>query len=109
MLSHAGLTPSHPKASTRSIHAPRRSGIADALMAGSVILGEWACIPDEVTVGQVRAGIRRHPENNPQSRHVTAARITAIALSQAFPCRRPQVALGWSVERLGGARGVISA
>lgn len=62
-------------------------GISDAL-SGGAMLGEYrACAPATATVQQVVDVAKRGLESMPQLRHHTAARLVAMILSQAFPCR----------------------
>jgi hypothetical protein len=61
-------------------------GIADA-MALDPILGNRACIPVPVTLGQARDVVIRFLEQHPEARHYSAASIVALALAAAFPCK----------------------
>lgn len=46
------------------------------------------CLPQNVTIGQLRDVLLRHLANNPESRHVGAGAIMFVSLITAFPCRR---------------------
>ncbi len=63
------------------------SGIADAMGAGSHIVGYAACFPEGVTVGDLRDVVVRWLSDNPQELPNNAEELVAEAFSASFPCR----------------------
>jgi hypothetical protein len=61
------------------------SGVASVL-ASSGVNGFRACIPDNVTNGQIRRVIVDRLERNPALLHYGASGLVAEALEIAFPC-----------------------
>lgn len=61
-------------------------GITDAIDV-SRVNGAEACIPEHVTVGQVREVVKLYLQQNPQTWHAGASGLVATALSTAFPCK----------------------
>lgn len=45
------------------------------------------CSPSNATAGQMRDIVCDYIQRNPQGRHQEAVLLTALALSEAFPCR----------------------
>lgn len=62
-------------------------GVNRALMPPEGVAGWRACVPLQVTPGQVRDIVVADLERNPVTRHFGAAALTAKALADAFPCR----------------------
>jgi hypothetical protein len=62
-------------------------GVFDVMSASTVYDGINACASN-VTVGQVRDVVVQYLAANPARRHVMAAQLVALALADAFPCRR---------------------
>ena len=60
--------------------------IADVLN-NNTVSGHRACLPENVTKGQVIDIVVPWLEAHPQHRHFTANSLVALALSEAFPCR----------------------
>ena len=50
------------------------------------IFGWKACLPAQVTKGQVVDVVRQFLNDNPQDLHLAAAGLVARALAEAFPC-----------------------
>lgn len=44
------------------------------------------CTPGAVTVGQLKAIVRKYLDNNPELLHLDAAGLVLTALRKAFPC-----------------------
>lgn len=63
------------------------SGIADAMVAGSVINDYAACFPIGVTVRDLRDAVVRWLSDNPQVLRNSAEVLVAEAYSVFFPCR----------------------
>lgn len=63
------------------------SGVADAL-SSPYVARYRVCRPKEVTVGQVRDIAVAWLEANPSKRHYAAITLVALALSEAFPCKK---------------------
>jgi len=67
-------------------------GVSDALASGTtnlpvLIFGWRACIPKNVTIGQVTDVVTKWLREHPQDRHYLATGIVAEALAKAFPCK----------------------
>ena len=62
-------------------------GVADAMAAGSAILGSRACLPQQSTGEQAQDVVMRYLEQHPEWRHQPAAGLVADALAEAFPCK----------------------
>ena len=63
------------------------AGVADALEGGKSVSGFRACVPRDVVIRRVVDVVKQQLERYPERRHLSAALLTAQALSQAFPCR----------------------
>lgn len=61
------------------------TGVADVLY-NDAVADIRACIPLGVNTTQVEDIVKQYLAANPQNRHLTAASLIAIALSDAFPC-----------------------
>ena len=61
------------------------SGVSDA-MASSTLHGWTACVPNQVTRGQVKDIAVQFLVKHPEWRHLTAVSLVANALDEAFPC-----------------------
>jgi hypothetical protein len=46
----------------------------------------WACMPDNLTDGQLRDLVIKYLRDNPAIRHNSAANLVIFALKGAFPC-----------------------
>jgi hypothetical protein len=61
-------------------------GINDAANSNP-INGYRACVPQPVTVGQIKDIVIEHLRHSAAERHLMAAGLVARALEQSFPCR----------------------
>lgn len=61
--------------------------IADVMHRGISISGFRACIPANITKGQVVDAVRTWLRKSPQQWHYGAAGLVAQALATAFPCQ----------------------
>lgn len=61
--------------------------VSDAL-SGNSVNGYEACIPLEVTVGQLQDIVVQYLRQDPRDRHLGAIGLVAHAISNAFPCRQ---------------------
>lgn len=59
--------------------------IADVL-GSDQLYGRSACLPPNVSGGQVYDLVKQYLLNNPQDRHYAAKSIVVLVLSEAFPC-----------------------
>jgi hypothetical protein len=57
-------------------------GIVDAFE-----LTKFACVPDNITVGQAVDVVMKYLRSHPESRHYVSASEARLALRQAFPCK----------------------
>jgi len=57
------------------------TGVADAYD------GELFCLPPAVNVGQMTDVVRKFIIDNPKHRHLNAAAIVSVALSDVWPCK----------------------
>lgn len=48
------------------------------------------CIPEGVTLGQIRDIVKRHLVKQPQYRHMSGSFNVSIALAVAFPCKNDE-------------------
>ena len=65
------------------------SGVSDAMadaMASNTLNGWTACVPNQVTRGQVKDIAVQFLVKHPESRHFSASSLVANALHEAFPC-----------------------
>ena len=46
------------------------------------------CVPDDATAGQAEDIVRQWLEGHPEVRHLAAEGLVALALSEAFPCKK---------------------
>lgn len=63
------------------------TGVADVLQK-TEINGFTACLPSNVTRGQIRDVVVRDLRSNPANRHYIATGLVAEALYKAFPCKQ---------------------
>jgi len=61
-------------------------GVTDAL--DDPVEGFRACTPAGVTAGQVQDVVIAWLKANPTQRHLAAHSLVALALSEAFPCKK---------------------
>jgi hypothetical protein len=61
--------------------------VTDALVRNS-LNGYEACVPQEVTVGQLQNIVVQYLRQDPRDRHLGAIGLVAHAISNAFPCRQ---------------------
>lgn len=67
------------------------AGIADvgsSVRRSSAVLGQKFCLPEGVTVGQLKDGVRVYLERHPAERQQAAVPLVARALAETFPCRK---------------------
>lgn len=62
------------------------AGVSDVMHTGDDILGLKTCFPPNVPTGQLKDVVIRWLETHPKDRHYSAEGLSAIALSEAFPC-----------------------
>jgi len=63
------------------------AAVSDVMRRGVSVAGHRACVPSNVTQGQVVSATVQWLEANPDHRDYVAQSLVAAALSEAFPCR----------------------
>jgi hypothetical protein len=61
------------------------AGVSDVLVGDDMLK---TCVPENVTVGQMRDIVIKYLKDNPEKRHFTAHSNVGVALFKAFPCRK---------------------
>ena len=66
------------------------AGWMDATSYWSILgpLSQIFCLPQHVTVGQMRMVFLKYMADHPEQLHIDRAKMTALALQLAFPCNR---------------------
>lgn len=66
------------------------AGVADTLsVLKSRSLNPYrACVPDEVTEGQLEKVFKKYADDHPEQLHLSAADVVSTALAKAFPCQQ---------------------
>lgn len=85
---HASCIAQSPEAAAPQKRAMCRGyigGAIDALTLDHFLRGQQACIPNEVTLGQIIDVVTNYLRDNPASRHNGAALIARVAIVEAFP------------------------
>ena len=71
--------------------SPYKSGRFSGYVVGVVDTGDGTlfCLPSRFTVGQAVDIAGKYLIDNPERRHFSGARLVAEALSEHYPCKRP--------------------
>jgi hypothetical protein len=62
------------------------AGVADAMASGGAINRIRVCLPEGVTLDQLRDATTQFVDANAAKQHLEGARLVAEALKDAFPC-----------------------
>ena len=86
---HSGNTWQGPCKSGQTLCSGYISGLVDmhVLMVGKGSNPLW-CAPDGVTYGQAVKIVTAYGEKHPAKLHLRYAELAAIALAEAFPCKK---------------------
>jgi hypothetical protein len=63
------------------------AGVTDAMASGGAINRIRICLPEGVTLDQLRDATTQFVDANTTKQHLEGARVVAEALKDAFPCR----------------------
>lgn len=63
------------------------TAILELLDSGSVVGGRRACIPQDADANQLNDIVTNYIRSHPETRHLAAHYLVALAFSLAFPCR----------------------
>ncbi|MEN3976444.1 Rap1a/Tai family immunity protein [Emcibacter sp. SYSU 3D8] len=64
------------------------TGVADTLFmnGGTTVTGGRNCLPNGVTIFQIKDVVKAFLTAHPEKRHLAAASLVETALAEAFPC-----------------------